>query len=80
MAAESIAKLTPDIQRLFGLAQDYAAFSGRNMPFAGDLARAQAESGWDIGQLKHEAKKRRLGESTHAVRRARSSPSVWNGS
>lgn len=45
------------------LAQDYAAFSGRNTPYAGDLARAQAESGWDVGRLKREAKKRRIGES-----------------
>lgn len=60
-------KLTADIQRLFVLAQDYAAVAGRSTPFAGDLARAQAESGWDVGRLKREAKKRRIGMSTEGA-------------
>lgn len=64
------------------LAQDYAAFSGRNTPYAGDLARAQAESGWDVGRLKREAKKRRICES-HLAECAwcvEGTHAVWNRS
>ncbi|WOO82956.1 uncharacterized protein LOC62_04G006436 [Vanrija pseudolonga] len=49
------------IQRLFTLAHDYAALTGRTAPNARDLLAAQEASGWGVRDLAREAKKQRIG-------------------
>lgn len=56
-------KLTPDIQRVFKNASNYAEHAGRSTPHARDLYIAQEMSGWDVGKLRGAAKRKRQRES-----------------
>lgn len=81
-ASLAVVKLTPDIQRVFEQAADYAEHAGRATPHARDLFVAQEMSGWDVASLKRASKRKRQCEYTAAqgvvgARPHADIPSTW---